>query len=493
MNGRLIVVSNRLPLQAKEQDGVLTLCSSSGGLVTALLPVLRESGGCWIGWAGGPSEESEALPREIGTGFSLRAVALNAAERKQYYEGFCNQVVWPLFHGLSSRCEFDPAYWEAYGRVNEKFAAAVEKAWRGEDVVWVHDYHLMLVAACLRDRGVRCPLSYFHHIPFPCADTLEKLPWRERLLRSLLEFDVVGFQTASDRRNFIACVRRFLRGARVRAASGGRIALEYGDRSSLLLKCPISIDYQDFSGAAAAPCAEAGAARLRRDLGQRRIVLGVDRLDYTKGILERLRAFGTLLASHPDLRGRVSLLQVVIPSREEVGEYRQLRLEIERRVSQINGRYATPGWTPVQYLYRSLERQDLIAYYRGADVALITPLKDGMNLVAKEFCACRVDEGGVLVLSEFAGAAAELDCGALVVNPYDSEGVAAALASALRMSCWEQRARMQAMRERVRTHDVFRWADFCRTASLPKTRAGLGTPSFASEFRYPTGTAAGMD
>jgi len=485
---RLIVVSNRLPVTVEQQDGQLTLRPSSGGLVTALLPVLREGGGCWIGWTGGDADPELAacLRRCAGPKYCFEPVWLSAAEKSCYYQGFCNQIVWPLFHDLPSRCDFDPAYWDAYCSVNEKFADAVERCWRSDDFVWVHDYHLMLVADCLRARGLRHHVGYFHHIPFPHPDILEKLPWRNELLGAILQFNTVGFQTVRDRRNFVACVRQFLPRVQVRAVAG-KLLLRSAARCAMVGTYPISIDFQEFADAAAEPDTLAAVAKIRQGLGGARVILGVDRLDYTKGILERLKSFEALLAADPDVRGRVSMLQLVVPSREEIGEYQQLKLAIERRVSQINGKYATPAWVPVHYWYRNLSRADLVAFYRAADVALVTPLRDGMNLVAKEFCACRGDELGVLVLSEFAGAAAELGCGALIVNPYDTDGVAAALHSALRMQQQEQRARMRAMRESIRVRDVFNWARSFSALATPLQV--VARPAVASLATAPEQTA----
>ena len=483
MSGRrLLLVSNRLPLKLAEQDGVLALRPSSGGLVTALLPVLRANGGYWIGWTGCDSDAdfNEVLKQRAGPNYSFEPVSLSRAEISSFYQGCCNQIIWPLFHGLPSRCDFDGGYWDSYCGVNETFADAVERIWRGDDFVWVHDYHLMLLADCLRARGLRCRAGYFHHIPFPHPDILEKLPWRTQLLGAMLQFNSVGFQTARDRQNFVACVRRFLRNTHVHA-SGGKVLVRSENRTAMVGSYPVSIDFEEFAGAAGQPATVAEAAKIRHDLGDRRVILGIDRLDYTKGILERLRSFETLIATHAELRGGVSMLQVVVPSREAIGEYQKLKVAIERRVSEINGRYATPGWVPVHHLYRSLTRPELVALYRAADVALVTPLKDGMNLVAKEFCACRVDETGVLVLSEFAGAAAELNCGAVIVNPYDADGVASALHHALHMDEREQRTRMRAMRDSIRVHDVFQWSrSFCTQATPLKVVEHPALATFTS-------------
>lgn len=478
--GRLIVVSNRLPVTLEQHDGEAIARPSGGGLVTALLPVLRENGGAWIGWSGGEDVATDGLlRRSAGPNCSFEPISLTAQEQACFYRGCCNEIIWPLFHDLPSRCDFDPAYWESYGAVNEKFADVVERIWRPGDFVWVHDYHLMAMADCLRARGLRHRVGYFHHIPFPHADILEKFPWCHDLLRGLLQFNVIGFQTVRDRRNFTASVRRCLHDVHVRAI-GANLLVRSGEQFATVGAYPISIDHEEFASAASAPSTAAAAQQIRHDLGGTRVVLGVDRLDYTKGILQRLDAFAMLLALHPDLRGRVSLLQVVVPSREEIGEYQQLKLAIERRVSQINGEYATPGWVPVHYLYRNLRRTELVSFYRAADIALVTPLKDGMNLVAKEFCACRVDGHGVLILSEFAGAAAELKGGALLVNPYDVHGVVGAVHFALRMSAEEQRTRMRTMQEIIRDHDVFAWArSFCAQAITLKAAPNAGVVPMA--------------
>ena len=481
--GRLVVVSNRLPLSATEQNGVITLCPSGGGLVTALAPVLQANGGCWIGWTGWDSDANlaRAFKQCAGPHYSFEPVSLSTAEKTSYYQGCCNQIIWPLFHALPSRCDFDPAFWKSYCAVNEKFADAVEQVWRGNDFVWIHDYHLMLLADCLQARGLRYRTGYFHHIPFPHPDILEKLPWRGKLLRSMLQFNSIGFQTVRDRRNFIASVRQFLPNVHVRAL-GGKVLVSHESRSAMVGSYPISIDFGDFASAAAKIAAVTGAAKIRHDLNETRIILGIDRLDYTKGILERLKSFETLIATRANLRGRVSMLQVVVPSREEIGEYQQLKFAIEKRISDINGRYATPGWVPIHYLYRNLNRSEVIAFYRAADIALVTPLKDGMNLVAKEFCACRVDETGVLILSKFAGAAVELGCGALIVNPYDNGRVAAALHLALGMDEREQQTRMRMMRDSICAHDVFLWAtSFCAQAiPLKRVARSAGIPVVCS-------------
>jgi trehalose 6-phosphate synthase len=446
---RLIVVSNRLPFVFRRGKGKRWRAEpGSGGLVTALLPVLRDRGGTWIGWAG------EAAPARllaaVAAGYRLVGVRLSAGEVRNFYEGFSNQVLWPLFHDLTSLCNFDPAYWRTYCDVNRKYAEAVRSRAAPADFVWVHDYHLMNLAAEARALGTRSRLAFFLHIPFPAPDVFMKLPWRAPLLDALLEYDLIGFQTAHDRRNFLASAQAL--GRAVRPEHTGYF--------------PISIDYNAFMRRAAAADVAAKARELHALLPRRKLVLGIDRLDYTKGIALRLRAFEDLLVRHPDMRGRVSLIQVVVPSREDIPQYREMKREIEQLVGRINGEFARPGaWVPVWYEYRRLSRLELLAYYRAADIALITPLKDGMNLVAKEYCACSIEEDCVLILSEFAGAAAQLAGGALLVNPHDVRGMAEAIRIAYAMPAEERVRRMRRMRGAIRRQDVFWWVDaFLRAA-----------------------------
>jgi trehalose 6-phosphate synthase/phosphatase len=459
---RLVVVSNRLPFAFKRTSGGgWSAEAGSGGLVTALLPVLGDRGGTWIGWPGacGAVGEFDAALEAAGreAGYTLGAVPLDEEEVRDFYHGFSNEVLWPLFHDLPSFCNFDPAYWRAYQRVNRKFAEAVEaRADRG-GFVWVHDYQLMAVGAALRDLGTTSRLGFFLHIPFPSPDVFLQLPWRKPLVDALLAYDLVGFQTTRDRRNFIACVQALRpdvhlegRGA-VQTATTPRGPVRIGS-------FPISIDYNAFLRAAAEEPVAAKARELHALLPKRKLVLGIDRLDYTKGITLRLKAFQSLLERHPEVHGQLSLIQVVVPSREDIPQYKAMKTEIEQLVGRINGAFARPGgWVPVWYEYRSLTRLELLAYYRAADIALVTPLKDGMNLVAKEYCACSIEEDCVLILSEFAGAAEQLGEGAILVNPYDVEGVGEALRLAHNMP-WEQRAsRMRALRRSIRRNDVFAW------------------------------------
>lgn len=462
--GDMILVSNRLPITIEMGAQGPVLKPSSGGLVTALRPVLRTRKGYWLGWPGdGPEDQVRELvaKERSDSQFQLVPVSLTPMERKGFYAGFSNEIVWPLFHDLQSRCNFDPTYWDAYVRVNRKFADATARVARRDSLIWVHDYHLMLVGQFLREHGVRSRLGFFLHIPFPPLDIFEKLPWRSQILRALFAYDAVGFQTTRDLRNFLGCVRHFLPDIEMHREDE-QVRVSAGGHSRVIRPFPIGIDYDEFALHAAQPDIAERAGQIRQDMHGRTMIIGVDRLDYTKGVPDRLKALRYLLESSPELRRQLSLVQIVVPSRENIPKYRELKHEIETLVSQINGQYGDPGWMPVHYIHRSVERPELVAMYRAADIALITPLKDGMNLVAKEFCASQEGEQGVLILSEFAGAAAQLAKGALLVNPYDIQCVADAVRQACAMDARERVARMRKLRRRVRHDNVFRWCErFC--------------------------------
>lgn len=462
--GRIVVVSNRLPLSVVREGDAWGVRASSGGLVTALGPVLRDRGGVWIGWLGLPAEDlppeetvEDLLTRaEDTTGHEVVAIPLTREEIRGYYEGFSNSVLWPLFHDFISRCDYRPESWDTYVAANRRFAETVASRTRPSDYVWVHDYQLLLVAQALRSLGVDRKTGFFLHIPFPPPDVFMKLPWRQQVLEALLEYELVGFQTARDRRNFLDCVNTLAPGARI-AGRGGVVQLVTPKRVVRVGTFPISIDFREFSDGAESPEVEREAWITHVNLPDRKLILGVDRLDYTKGIPQRLHAFASALERYPDLHRNVSLVQVVVPSRIAVDEYDVLKREIERTVGEINGRFTRSGWIPVHYVYRHLDRVDLLALYRTAEVALITPLKDGMNLVAKEYCAASVEDEGVLILSEFAGAAAQLRQNALLVNPWDIIGTADAIHRALTMPAEERRARMRRLRASIRRHDIGWW------------------------------------
>jgi len=458
---RLVVVSNRLPVAVQGKGQQARITAGKGGLVTALAPVLRDRGGVWIGWSGAAGQTGLEGPLRTFSeeaGYAMHTVDLTEEDIQGFYLGFSNEVIWPLFHDFQSRCNFVPDYWRSYLAVNRKFAAAIARHSRPDDYVWVHDYHLMHVASMLREQGDQRRLGFFLHIPFPPPDLFFKLPWRSEVIRALAQFDMVGFQTLRDRRNFLQCLSILCPQSRAQGR-GPVMTVALDERKVLAGYFPISIDYKDFSGRARTGETAEAAAQLRSTLRHRTIVLGADRLDYSKGIPQRFEAMRALLGRYPELRNRVSLLQIVVPSREDLPEYRAMKEEIDRLAGDINSQFGEPGYMPIQYLYRNLDRDELVAYYRAAGIGLVTPLRDGMNLVAKEYCACNADEQGVLILSEFAGAAAQLQGGAFLVNPYDVEGVADAIHQAMAMPSEERRQRMRRMRAGVRKYDIFWWVD----------------------------------
>jgi trehalose 6-phosphate synthase len=466
---RLVIVSNRLPVVLEQKSkGRWEAKPGSGGLVTAMAPVLKDRGGLWVGWPGpGIGENLDADPDDllqnaVGDGYTFKAVPLTAEEVDGYYYGFANEILWPLFHDLQTRCNFDPAYWQVYRGVNRKFAEVVARNARDDDHIWVHDYQLINVGRELRELGVSQQTAYFLHIPFPPLDLFLKLPWRFRILEAMLAYDLLGFQTQRDRRNFTQCIRAMLEGVTLRGR--GRVVTARVDRREVRIgNFPISIDFDEFARKAESAEVDRRVAEIQADLGseyfRRTLLLGVDRLDYTKGIPERLAAFENALERFPQLREKISLVQIVVPSRVHIPKYRDLKLEIERMVGDINGKYARTDWVPIHYIFRSVDRAELVALYRAAGVALITPLKDGMNLVAKEYCAANINEDGVLVLSEFAGAASQLHGDALLVNPHDLEQVAETIAAACRMPRAERNRRMGRLRRRIRSADIYWWVD----------------------------------
>ncbi len=452
--GAVWIVSNRLPVTVVRRAKGLHYQPSVGGLATGVGAVFDPRGDVWVGWPGVPSDrltpaEREAVERELASR-GLRAIHLTEAEVRAYYHGFCNRTLWPLFHYFPSYAVYDPQAWEAYRRVNARFAEAVPRD--VQDPVWVHDYQLLLVPAMLRERGVRAPVGFFLHIPFPAWQVFRLLPWRGEVVDGLLGADLVGFHTYDDALHFLEAARR-LRGAEVHL---GQVIV--GGRVVRVDAFPMGIDHERFARAADHPDVRREIDRIRRELAGQRVVLSVDRLDYTKGIPQRLAAYDRFLAGHPEFHGKVTLVLVAVPSRTEVDRYASLRRRVQEQVAEIEGRYATFGWTPVRYLYRALPFPVLAALYHVADVALVTPLRDGMNLIAKEYVASCADGRGVLVLSEAAGAAKELS-EALVVNPNDVEEVARALHQALEMPEDEQRERNAAMQARLRSNSVHAWAE----------------------------------
>ena len=471
-----VVVANRLPVDrvGTAQDGSPQYETSPGGLVTALAPVMTARHGAWVGWPGAPGEAGEAFD---SGGMHLVPVGLSHEDVADYYEGMSNGTLWPLFHDVIAAPQYHRRWWDAYVRVNQRFADAAAAQAAPGATVWVQDYQLLLVPARLREQRPDLRIGFFNHIPFPGYEIFSQLPWRRQVVEGVLGADLVGFQRRSDASNFLRACRRAgdvtTRGGTIAVSPGtgidpangkgtsagsGAQSGPSGHRVARAGAFPISIDSRAFEELAASPAVRARAQQIRSELGDPdTVLLGVDRLDYTKGIRHRLTVFAELLADGRLEAGSTVLVQVASPSRERVQAYSTLRDEVELTVGRINGDHGSVGSQPVHYLHQSFPREEMAALYLAADVMLITALRDGMNLVAKEYVAARHDSDGVLVLSEFAGAADELTQ-AVLINPHDIDGTKAAVMKAASMPVEERRRRMRTLRRRVREHDVARWA-----------------------------------
>ncbi|ROO84459.1 trehalose 6-phosphate synthase [Actinocorallia herbida] len=445
-----VVVANRLPVdRVVGPEGEVGWRRSPGGLVTAITPLMRERDGAWIGWTGAADEEAESFTED---GLRLVPVPLSADDVELYYEGFSNATLWPLYHDAIVPPEFHRTAWDAYVRVNRRFAEkAAEVADKGA-LVWVQDYQLQLVPKMLRELRPDVRIGFFLHIPFPPGELFFRLPWRKEIVEGLLGADLVGFQLPAAAANFVRLSRRLL-DVRVHGSM-----VHVDGRDVLAEAFPISVDVDELTDLIHRPDVRARAAQVRKELGDPAcILLGVDRLDYTKGITQRLEAFGELLADGAFKPGEAVFVQVATPSRERVEQYQILRDDIELQVGRINGEFGQLGNPVINYMHTSYAREELAALYLAADVMVVTPLRDGMNLVAKEYVACHEDLRGALVLSEFAGAAEELRR-AYLVNPYDVDGLKRILLEAVRADSRDLQKRMRAMRRRVVDNDVARWA-----------------------------------
>lgn len=491
---RLVVVSNRLPIKIEREKSKsgFSVKSAVGGLTTALTPVMEKNGGLWIGWPGpSPGRKVGSLIDGFNRGhtFTLKSIPLTQADIDGYYHGFSNETIWPLFHDLLGRCAFDQKNWESYCSVNRRFGKTIAGEVREGDLIWIQDYHLMLVAGYLRKQGVTNPLAFFLHIPFPSLDLFRRLPWKREIIEALMEYDLLGFQTLRDRRNFVQCVKGLI--PQVGLVIRRRYTLiRYKTRTVKVGNYPVSIDYSEFETTAKSKEVEDAAWYLHENLHGRQLILGVDRLDYTKGIPERFLAFERALDKYADLHGKVSLVQILVPSRTHVQEYQELKEELDGIIGRINGKYSRHGWVPIHYMFRALDRTQLVGHYRATEIALITPLRDGMNLVAKEYCASTIDDYGVLILSEFAGAAEQMGRGALIVNPYDLEGTADAIYRAFAMEPEKRKRRMRALRAGIRQNNVYRWVEMFLEAYRSSESSGIEE---AGEERPASGEIPDMD
>jgi len=458
-NSRLIIVSNRVPYNPFKTRGDVKYRLGTGGLVTALDPVLKSTGGLWIGWDGVAETWSGKRPSELfvghdkdNVGYHLHLINLTPMEVMQFYRGFANRILWPLFHSFITKATFHPDYWPRYVQVNRKFADKILQLATKDDYIWVHDYQLMLVPKLLKEANPELKVGFFLHIPFPPFEIYQALPQARLVVEGVLGADIIGFQVKDYLSNFLVAVER-LTDMRV---SRDPELIWTGDREIICNDYAISIDFRGFDSLARSTPVARLLKKHRVDTGGRKVILGVDRVDYTKGIKERLLGFARFLEKYPGYRGKVQFIQVTVPSRTRVEEYRMMKREIDEIIGRINGKYSDSYWIPIRYFFRSIPRELLISLYRLADVAVVTSLRDGMNLVAKEYVACRIDEDGVLVLSKFAGASYELR-DALLINPYCLDEVAASLNLAFRMRKREKQARMKKMRQIILERDVNYW------------------------------------
>ena len=452
---RLVIISNRLPVTINKKEGELIYYPSAGGLATGLNSLDESLQKVWIGWPGRATTdewERESIRQDLAKD-DLVPVFLSQEDIHLYYEGFSNKVIWPHFHYFTQYTTYSEEYWEAYQRVNEQFAEVVRKVVREDDLVWVHDYQLILLPELIRRDFPEISIGFFLHIPFPSYEVFRTLPWRKELLRGLLGADQIGFHTFGYMRHFLSAAYRI---AGYEHHFG---KLSVGNRVVNVDVFPMGIDYDKYAYPESYGAAEDGEPTIRQLPRGRRLVISIDRLDYTKGIPERIRAFAHFLDVYPEYRGKVRLVLIVVPSRSKVDQYRELKQEIDTLVGEVNGRLGRFDWLPIQYFYRSLNFSELTTLYQVADIAMITPLRDGMNLVAKEFIASKEkSRKGVLILSEMAGAGSELH-DALLVNPHDIVEVTNMLHKALEMDENEQRRRLEKMQERLKKYNVVNWAE----------------------------------
>jgi len=473
---RLIIVSNRLPVSVARQDDTLTFQPSAGGVATGIGSLAQPTERLWFGWPGIASDRLGSTHKhQITEGLDehgCKPIFLSSAEMRDYYFGFANRTIWPLFHYFTQYTVFNETYWRAYRNVNEHFCRDMLPLLKPDDRIWVHDYQLMLLPEMLRAKRPDAEIGFFLHIPFPSFELLRLLPWRRELLEGMLGADLIGFHEYEYVRHFLSSVYR------ISDYEPHLSQLMVHNRLVRVDAFPMGIDYQRFAESSRKPEVLREIDKIKPNEG-RQLIISVDRLDYTKGILKRLEAYDWFLKQYPEYRKKVSLVVVAVPSRTKVDVYNELREQIEQIVGHINGEYGTLNWTPISYMYRSLPFDRLAALYALADVALITPLRDGMNLVAKEYVACQQDKEhpGILILSEMAGAASEL-AEAVVINPHDKEAIAAALRQALEMPQAERLRRNRMMQRRLSRYTVARWADdFIQTLDEVKTKQHVHGPA----------------
>ncbi|MEX1276939.1 MAG: bifunctional alpha,alpha-trehalose-phosphate synthase (UDP-forming)/trehalose-phosphatase [Bacteroidota bacterium] len=466
---RILIVSNRLPVSIQYGGHGPEVTASSGGLVTGLLSLQSEFGMEWIGWPGVVAKaDRPVIERTLKEEYGFHPVFMSEHTSERYYEGFSNRSIWPTFHSLPSYAKFLLPEWEAYKKANRLFAEKVLELYQPGDTIWIHDYHLLLLSQQLRERIPDATIGFFLHIPFPHYDIFRLMPQHREILESMLALDLIGFHTHDYAQAFLGCVRRILG----RDNTLGQIMV--GNRIVQVDVFPMGIDFQKYSTAVRDPILEGEIGKIRRRMGSRKTVFKVSRLDYTKGVPESLRAIRTFFRRYPPWHEKIVFVLVVVPSRERVERYAALKREIDELVGNINSEFGTLDWTPIRYIYRSLTFGELVGLYQSADIALVTPLRDGMNLIAKEYLAVKEDNTGVLILSELAGAAKEL-VEAIQVNPNSDEEICEALNVAVSMPIEEQQRRNRPMRQRLETHDIHQWTQqfFTRLRDIRETTRNL--------------------
>lgn len=453
---RVIIISNRLPVSVSKENGRTMISPSSGGLATGLASYHREREGIWIGWPGyNPTTEKEktGLRNRLLNEFNCYPVYLSNLEIKKYYNGFSNDTLWPLFHCFTTKCSYDPTEWEFYKSVNGKYCRSLLEVVRPDDIIWIQDYHLMLLPEMVRREIPEATIGFFLHIPFPSMEVFRYLPWRNEILNGISGADLIGFHTYDYSRHFLSCVLRILG----KEHNYGQIVVD--SRVVKVDTFPMGIDAAKFIEAVGTGEVDAEINNLMKNIKNNKVILSVDRLDFTKGIPERLKAFEVFLEQYPEWRGKVTYIMLCVPSRDKIQQYQLLKKEVDELVGRINGRFAAPGWSPILYMYRSIPFPSLVSLYTSADLALVTPLRDGMNLVSKEYLACQGQvKNGMLILSETAGSAAELG-EAIIVNPNNINSMAEAIHQGLTMPEEDKKAALKLMINRIKRYNVFRWAD----------------------------------
>src|SRR5271170_3474595 len=465
LGGRnLVVMSNRAPIKVVREGNDERIEPTVGGVGTTFLRLLEHHGGLWIAWNGGQKTPSRlSLPAERPR-FELSFLELSERDVSHYYYGMCNRALWPLMHFMISNCHFNVGQWRQYIAVNGLFAAsAIEQAGDG-DALWIQDFHLALTPRLIRARRKDLAIGIFWHVPFPPVELYRVFPWRRELLMGMLGSDLIGFHCDSYVTHFLNSCRKVL-GAQVDQERG---EVHFEGRTSRVATFPLGIPVDYFENLAASSRTQQKSARIRRGLRSEKVILGVDRLDYTKGILERLLGFERFLERNPHYHRRVTMVLIAVPSRTKVTEYALLKRQLDEAVGRVVGRFSSDGWVPIRYLYTQFGAEDLVAHYQAADVALLTPLRDGMNLVAKEFVASHPADDAVLILSEFAGAAEELT-DALLVNPYNTDAIADRIREALEMRPEARAQRMRALRDKIRHNNLERWSGNFLTALTAET------------------------